>query len=82
MWQPSVPGQRWCGQGFVAARNLSSLWINLCWQVSYKLFWVLKETNQWEFAHMDEIVAHYSEAREGSPVTTSAPSHAHARARA
>jgi len=38
-------------------------------KVSYKLFWVLKETNQWEFAHMDEIVAHYSEAREGSPVT-------------
>jgi hypothetical protein len=38
-------------------------------KISFKLFWVLNHTGQWTFAHMDEVVAHYSEAREGSPVT-------------
>ena len=35
-------------------------------KISLKLFWVLNHTGQWTFAHMDEVVAHYSEAREGS----------------
>lgn len=38
-------------------------------KISFKLFWVLNHTNQWNFGKMDEVVAHYSEAREGSPVT-------------
>ena len=38
-------------------------------KISFKLFWVLNHTGSWNFAHMDEIVAHYSEAQEGSPVT-------------
>ncbi|EKX38830.1 hypothetical protein GUITHDRAFT_115158 [Guillardia theta CCMP2712] len=38
-------------------------------KISFKLFWVLNHTRQWSFAKMDEVVAHYSEAREGSPVT-------------
>ena len=38
-------------------------------KISMKLFWVMNHTRSWEFSHMDELVAHYSEAREGSPVT-------------
>ena len=38
-------------------------------KISMKLFWVMNHTKTWDFSRMDELVAHYSEAREGSPVT-------------
>jgi len=38
-------------------------------KVSFKLFWVMNHTGFWDLSKMDEIVAHYSEAMEGSPVT-------------
>jgi len=38
-------------------------------KISMKLFWVMNHTRTWDFSRMDELVAHYSEAREGSPVT-------------
>lgn len=38
-------------------------------KISMKLFWIMNHTQSWEFSAMDELVAHYSEAREGSPVT-------------
>jgi len=36
---------------------------------SYKLFQVMRENNLWNFAHLDSIIAKYSEAQTGSPVT-------------
>lgn len=44
-------------------------------KISMKLFWVMNYTRSWDFAHMDELVAHYSEAREGSPVTYTYSNH-------
>jgi len=38
-------------------------------KISMKLFWIMNHTKSWEFGAMDELVGHYSEAREGSPVT-------------
>lgn len=38
-------------------------------KVSYKLFWVMKETGNWDFGRMDELMAQYSEAQSGCPVT-------------
>ena len=38
-------------------------------KISMKLFWIMNHTQSWEFSAMDELVAHYSEAREGSPVS-------------
>jgi SAM-dependent methyltransferase len=38
-------------------------------KISFKLFWVLKETNQWDFSKADALIAKYSEAQVGSPVT-------------
>jgi SAM-dependent methyltransferase len=36
---------------------------------SYKLFWIMHQTGDWDFARMDEIIARYSEAQTGCPVT-------------
>ena len=38
-------------------------------KISMKLFWIMHNTGVWAFSHMDQLVAHYSEAVEGSPVT-------------
>jgi len=38
-------------------------------KISFKLFWVMKETNVWNFAKTDALMAKYSEAQVGSPVT-------------
>lgn len=40
-------------------------------KVSYKLFFLMKETDDWDFAKADHIIAKYSEAQTGSPVTHS-----------
>jgi len=36
---------------------------------SYKLFWVMKEQNQWDFANADDLIRTHSEAQTGCPVT-------------
>jgi len=38
---------------------------------SYKLFWIMKETNQWDFGQLNELLSIYSEAQTGCPVTYS-----------
>jgi SAM-dependent methyltransferase len=38
-------------------------------KISYKLFWIMRETGEWDFSRMDELVARYSEAQTGCPVT-------------
>jgi len=38
-------------------------------KVSYKLFWLLHHTNNWNFGNMDTLMAKYSEAQVGCPVT-------------
>jgi len=38
-------------------------------KISFKLFWVLKETGIWDFSKSDALIAKYSEAQVGSPVT-------------
>lgn len=47
----------------------SELKLMLYSKFSYKLFWIMKETNQWDFSKMDELIAKYSEAQSGCPVT-------------
>jgi 2-polyprenyl-3-methyl-5-hydroxy-6-metoxy-1,4-benzoquinol methylase len=38
-------------------------------KISYKLFRIMRECGEWDFGRMDELVAHYSEAQTGCPVT-------------
>jgi len=38
-------------------------------KISYKLFFLMRETGDWNFGHMDQLVARYSEAQTGCPVT-------------
>lgn len=38
-------------------------------KVSYKLFYLMKETNCWDFSDLDKIISTYSEAQVGCPVT-------------
>ena len=38
-------------------------------RVSYKLFFLMRQTRIWDFAKADAIVAKYSEAQTGSPIT-------------
>ncbi|KAL6074084.1 Class I SAM-dependent methyltransferase [Balamuthia mandrillaris] len=38
-------------------------------KVSYKLFFLMRETGQWDFARMSQLIAQYSEAQTGCPVT-------------
>jgi len=38
-------------------------------KVSYKLFFLMRETGDWDFSKMDTLVATYSEAQTGCPVT-------------
>jgi 2-polyprenyl-3-methyl-5-hydroxy-6-metoxy-1,4-benzoquinol methylase len=38
-------------------------------KISFKLFWVMKETDVWDFSKLDSMMAKYSEAQVGSPVT-------------
>lgn len=47
----------------------SELKLMLYSKFSYKLFWIMKETNQWDFGKMNELIAKYSEAQSGCPVT-------------
>jgi ubiquinone/menaquinone biosynthesis C-methylase UbiE len=47
----------------------SELKLMLYSKFSYKLFWIMKTTNQWDFKNMDEIIAKHSEAQTGCPVT-------------
>ena len=47
----------------------SELKIMLYSKFSYKLFWIMKTTNNWDFSKMDEIIAKHSEAQTGCPVT-------------
>lgn len=36
---------------------------------SYKLFWLMKEYDNWKFENTDELIQRYSEAQSGCPVT-------------
>jgi ubiquinone/menaquinone biosynthesis C-methylase UbiE len=36
---------------------------------SYKLFWLMKEYNEWSFSDADSLVQNYSEAQSGCPMT-------------
>jgi len=38
-------------------------------KVSYKLFFLMRETGDWDFSKMDALIANYSEAQTGCPVT-------------
>ncbi len=38
---------------------------------SYKLFWIMKESNIWDFSQLNSLIANYSEAQSGCPVTYS-----------
>jgi len=38
-------------------------------KVSYKLFFLMRETGVWDFGKMDKLIATYSEAQTGCPVT-------------
>jgi 2-polyprenyl-3-methyl-5-hydroxy-6-metoxy-1,4-benzoquinol methylase len=38
-------------------------------KVSYKLFFLMRETNDWDFGKMNQLIATYSEAQTGCPVT-------------
>jgi 2-polyprenyl-3-methyl-5-hydroxy-6-metoxy-1,4-benzoquinol methylase len=38
-------------------------------KVSYKLFFLMRETGDWDFSKMDTLIADYSEAQTGCPVT-------------
>jgi len=38
-------------------------------KVSYKLFFLMRETGDWDFSKMDTLIANYSEAQTGCPVT-------------
>jgi len=38
-------------------------------KVSYKLFFLMRETGDWDFSKMDHLIANYSEAQTGCPVT-------------
>jgi len=38
-------------------------------RISFKLFWVMKETGIWDFSKSDALIGKYSEAKVGSPVT-------------
>ena len=53
--------------GYLAADG--ELRIMLYSKVSYKLFWIMRETGCWDFGRMDELVAEHSEAQTGCPVT-------------
>jgi hypothetical protein len=35
-------------------------------KVSFKLFFLMKETGEWDFSKMDQLIARYSEAQTGS----------------
>lgn len=40
-------------------------------KISYKLFYLLRETGIWDFSVLDEIISTYSEAQTGCPITYS-----------
>jgi len=40
-------------------------------KVSYKLFFLMRETGDWDFGKMDKLISTYSEAQTGCPVTYS-----------
>jgi 2-polyprenyl-3-methyl-5-hydroxy-6-metoxy-1,4-benzoquinol methylase len=40
-------------------------------KISYKLFSLMKETKQWDFGSLDALIATYSEAQTGCPITYS-----------
>lgn len=40
-------------------------------KISYKLFYLMKETGIWDFSVLDELISSYSEAQTGCPITYS-----------
>jgi len=38
-------------------------------RASYRVFSIMKEAHCWDMSRIDEVVAHYSEAQTGCPVT-------------
>ena len=40
-------------------------------KISYKLFYLMKETGIWDFGNLDTLIASYSEAQTGCPITYS-----------
>lgn len=40
-------------------------------KISYKLFYLMKETGVWDFSALDDLISSYSEAQTGCPITYS-----------
>lgn len=40
-------------------------------KISYKLFYLMRETGVWDFGKLDELISSYSEAQTGCPITYS-----------
>jgi 2-polyprenyl-3-methyl-5-hydroxy-6-metoxy-1,4-benzoquinol methylase len=40
-------------------------------KISYKLFYLMRETGLWDFSSLDELISTYSEAQTGCPITYS-----------
>lgn len=40
-------------------------------KISYKLFYLMRETDLWDFSSLDELISTYSEAQTGCPITYS-----------
>lgn len=40
-------------------------------KISYKLFYIMKDTNTWDFSKLDSLLSMYSEAQVGCPITYS-----------
>lgn len=40
-------------------------------KISYKLFYIMRETGIWDFSKLDELISTYSEAQTGCPITYS-----------
>lgn len=58
-------------QAYRALKPGGTFKIMMYTKISMKLFWVMHNTQTWNFGDvaMDQLIAHYSEAVEGSPVT-------------
>lgn len=40
-------------------------------KISYKLFYIMRETGIWDFSYLDKLISTYSEAQTGCPITYS-----------
>ena len=52
-------------------KNDGELRIMVYSKISYKLFYLMKETGIWDFGSLDELISSYSEAQTGCPITYS-----------